>query len=219
MFICPVLGRPHLADNLLSSWRALSVYPLTLLTYADDPERDAYHALLHQHQALDGGHLLNAIDIPRATRGTCSALNYYFRLNPDRGYYGFIGEDCVLKTPNLPLVPMSCYFAISWPDDGMRGPTLCTHPVLGGELVRDVGYLALPTLFHSFFDNVWHCIGQALDILHYEPSVEYQHNHPLTTGRSTDHVSEIVQRTFEADEAAFQKWRLNALPKLINRLT
>jgi hypothetical protein len=207
MFICPVRSRPHLLKELLISWNLHSAYPLAVLIGHDDPALDGYldTISLYNREATNDVEVFPII-YPRTSRGTCSALNYFFRMQPNLGYYGFIGEDCVLQTPNLPLVPLANYFAIAWPNDGFAEANLCTHPVIGGELVRAVGYLALPTLYHSFFDNVWHTIGLNLQVLHYCPAVEYDHNHPIVKHRKKDSVNLIADSYVVADEDSFRTW-------------
>lgn len=221
MFFCPVLGRPHKAEQLLLSWLAHSSYPITLLSYSDDYANDDYHELVRLAQAdtmrLHRPNLISIMDLPRADRGTCDALNFAFRASPNLGYYGFIGEDVTLTNSNLPLVPQANYFGIAYPSDNIQNENLCTHPVIGGELVRSVGWLANPKLFHNFFDTSWMKIGQELSLLFYCPTVTYHHDHPLV-GATNDDVYRTGQSHYHADEVAYQSWITSDLPKLVSRL-
>lgn len=108
-----------------------------------------------------------------------------FERFPDEKFYGFIGDDCLPEGEKWweKLELAAGAFNIAYPDDGIHGARLCTHPCIGGDLVRAVGFWALPGLDHNFIDTFWKILGENCALLRYVPEVKFNHQHPIRFGK------------------------------------
>lgn len=135
--------------------------------------------------------------------------NWAYRNFPDEKFYGFIGDDCVPepKTWNTTLEDAAGDWNIAYPNDGVHGQNLCTHPCVGGALLRALGWWALPGVKHSFVDTALMVIGQNTGRLKYVPEVLFDHQHPVKLGpRAIDKTYERGQESYARDEATFNRW-------------
>jgi hypothetical protein len=81
----------------------------------------------------------------------------------------------------------------------------CPHFALGGNLVRSVGWLALPGLDRLWIDTVWATIAKARGVLRYRPDVVLRHHHP-SAGLAL--VDATYRKRFKTrDRAIFEAWK------------
>lgn len=137
-------------------------FPFCILLWKDDPEFEQYMA--EQWPCR--------ITVLEGKYSYCTEkLNAAFWLYPNLPWYGFFGDDTVLvakDTLHL-LVERAERFNIAFPDEGKGWPG---HVVLGGDLVRAMGFIAFPKLLHNCIDSVWLDIGTSFGLLKPCPEVE-----------------------------------------------
>jgi hypothetical protein len=105
---------------------------------------------------------------------------FAFDYRPGQETYGFIADDVVLRTPGgldlLQALAEPCY--ISYPNDLLQRWRLATHPCVGGELIRELGWWGHPSVQHGFdMPLMW--IGAYCGLLRYAPFVIFDHQHFL----------------------------------------
>lgn len=158
-----------------------------------------------------------------------SALNELFSLYPQERYYGIFADHARPKTPNWcqELVDIAgsnrvaiadCGKTIVNPSTGVRR---MNSPCIGGDLVRAVGWIWLPTVVHMYGDDAWEDIAYGLDLVEYAPQVKIL---DLLKRDGEVEVDENHMRLFrgkpyvEHDRQAYVAWKRNTFPALIDRL-
>lgn len=164
MWIIPSRSRPHNIKRLADAFRETSVSTPVLLRLDDD---DPY---LSRYTCPDGWKLVIG---PRKPLSDC--YNEVFNRNLD--WYGLFADDVVPETPRWDtlLIEAAGSDRVSFGNDGID--ILPTHFVVGGELVREIGFVALPGLDRIYMDTVWNDIATERNVLSYLPDVQIPHLH------------------------------------------
>ena len=163
--------------------------------------------------------------------GCLAALNHVFELERDAPFFGFLADDEVLleESPSNwdeRLIKAAGDWKIAHGyEDWNHGRRCQGYPVLGGKLVRAVGYLALPTCFHSFgFDSMWDWLsgppafgGGGLHNIVCLPDIKIQHNR-AKPDLVIDECYKLVNDTLEKDRKAFWDWIKNDLKPTADRV-
>ena len=125
---------------------------------------------------------------------------------PDCLWYGFIADDVVPETPGWDrrLIEVAGRNRMAVPA-GAQHPGITPHFVLGGDLVRSVGWLALPGLDRIYIDTVWADIARAAGALQNVPDVILAHHH------FSNHKA-LYDKTYRKhhkaeDRAVYDAWR------------
>ena len=97
---------------------------------------------------------------------------------PEAAWWGFIADDVVPETPEWDfwLVEAAGSDGMAVPAGG-HDPEGAPHFVLGGNLVREIGWLALPGLDRIYIDTVWLDIAKSRGVLRRVPDVVLKHHH------------------------------------------
>lgn len=100
-------------------------------------------------------------------------VNRAFAEFPNEPFYGCMADD-LLPEPgwDTELAKLAGPKTIIWPRDGVNDR--CTHPLLGGDIVRAAGFIAPPGFKHFYIDNVWSAVADALGM---EGLVDINVNH------------------------------------------
>lgn len=131
--------------------------------------------------------------------------NRQFRASPDLDWYG-VGADDIEPEPGWDheLIRAAGKDKMAFGDDGINGDRHATHFVLGGDLVRAMGWLALPGLDRIYIDTVWNDIAERLGVRRYLPDVKVTHRH-FSTGAPKD--STYRKRHKARDREIYEQWR------------
>ena len=129
--------------------------------------------------------------------------NEVFLRNLD--WYGFLADDVLPETEEWDrlLIDAAGSDGMAYGDDGIHQSP--THFVLGGELVRDVGWLALPGLDRLYIDTVWQDIASARGVLRYLSDVKITHLHFSNRRAMRDQT--YRKPTKDNDRAVYRAWR------------
>lgn len=154
--------------------------------------------------------------------GALGAMNYVFREYPDEPFYGFIGDDEYVYTKdwNKHLTQAAGLRNISHANDGWQsGQRIHSFVCIGGELVRAVGYMAVPECWHWYgFDTMWEMISKQLPLRNYLANIETEHRHPLKHKVATDDCYSLGESKQEEDEKAFRVWVNEEMPEALKRI-
>jgi len=80
--------------------------------------------------------------------------------------------------------------------------------VISTSIVAELGWFCYPGVTHWYNDNIWADIGRGADCLVYCKDVIVRHLHPNVTGEPGDATYAEAAAKFDADLAAYQRWRL-----------
>ena len=120
-------------------------------------------------------------------------------------WYGFLADDVLPETLNWDstLIDAAGPDGMAYGDDGIHQAP--THFVLGGDLVRDIGWLALPGLDRLYIDTVWKDIATDREVLRYLPDVKITHLHFSNRRAMRDAI--YRKPTKDNDRALYEAWR------------
>jgi hypothetical protein len=152
--------------------------------------------------------------IPSPALSCGDKLNWAFHLFNDESFYGFLSDDIQLATPNM-LKPMrqaaeSGRFA--WPDDGVHGLRLATHPVCPGNLLRILKFWAHPDFPHDGLDVVLYKVATN------SIPFEYFANFKLRTEKCDDETFREGRELSKGAIDRLVKWEHEEMQQLIDKV-
>lgn len=142
-----------------------------------------------------------------------------FALYPDESRYTIMGDDEIPRTErwDSELSETAGPVGIAYPADLIWHGKRITQPVVGGDLLRAIGWWTLPGLTHLYVDTVFEHLGRALGCARYRPDIIVEHLH-FSVGKSP--YDETYRRVDSGkDRECFETWK--AAPEtqqLIERL-
>ncbi len=160
------------------------------------------------------------------------ATNALLSLYPDRATYGLLADHARPKTKgwNTALEIAASDWNVAYCEDGyLRGrrqdepwrPHLSGSVCLGGNLVRALGWITLPSLVHLYVDDALEHIGDTLGLMRFLPNVRIETVRAEVSGRPMDENRQRLYRGqpfAEADRNEFATWRDTEAPALIDRI-
>lgn len=148
MWLIPTRARPHNIKRLITHAKPTAKALLIL-------DHDDFHNYMDITLPLSWGFVVYQKDY------VGNLLNKAFDQFPNEPYYA-LGADDILPDMfyDVKLEQMITPKDIIWPHDGIEGK--CTHPVIGGDLVRERNWIAYPGLRHFYIDTVWGDIAQEI---------------------------------------------------------
>jgi hypothetical protein len=92
---------------------------------------------------------------PRTKLG--AAMAEFYTLNPNLDWYGLLADDVVPITEcwDTKLISAAGSNNISGAQDGRNKGHFYCHPIIGGELVRAVGWFGFPYTTHFHLESPW----------------------------------------------------------------
>ncbi len=168
MWVVPSRSRPHNIQRLAKCEASTS---FLLMLDDNDPMLGGYAPLPDNwHVRVNERMPLSAI------------YNAAFHEFSDLDWLGIFADDVTPETPgwDTKLIEMAGSDGMAYGDDGIGAPT---HFCLGGDLVREMGWLAYPGLNRLYIDTIWRDIAESRGVLRYLPDVKVTHMHP-SVGRA-----------------------------------
>lgn len=100
-------------------------------------------------------------------------------------------------------------------NDLLQGARLPTAWVVSAEIVREVGWMMLPTCSHLFVDNAVKDLGEAAGRIVYRGDVVIEHEHPSAGKAATDqsYAESNSRDRYRADRDAYMAWRAGQMLK------
>lgn len=192
MWVLPSRGRPHnLARFAQAYYRTGASTPVWLRLDSDDPAHPEGPWTVHIG--------------PRVPLSQVYAEA--FERFPDAPWYGFIADDVVPETPfwDVKLIEAAGTDGMAVPSGG-HDPGGSPHFVLGGDLVREVGWLALPGLDRLYIDTVWADINRARSTLRMVPEVVLRHYHFSNSLALMDVTYRKSPESKKRDRSIYERW-------------
>jgi hypothetical protein len=208
MFVLPSRGRPQNLQRLFDAWvKTKASTPVLLCVDWDDP-------CWPEYESMD---MPSGWRVSTGIRGPLSRIyNDAFRRHPNEPFYGFIADDVVPVTEywDTKLIEAAGKDGMAVPSGGETTGGV-PHFVLGGDLVRSVGWLALPGLDRIFIDTVWRDIARKRNVLTFMPEVVIKHLH-FSNGKALMDSTYRKLRKAE-DKLIYDQWRENGYSTLDHR--
>ena len=200
MWIIPTRSRPHRLAALIDACEKTGMStPALIMLDDDDP-------MLGSYWELDRPQGWVFVSGPR--RYLSARYNNAFAALPGLDWYGFLADDVVPETPgwDRTLIDAAGSDCLAFGDDGINGGNHATHFVLGGDLVRETGWLCLPGLQRIYIDTVWTDLAQDKGVHRYLSHVKLTHHH-FSNGKA------LMDSTYrkpgkEADRRVYDAWKV-----------
>jgi len=177
LVMLPSRGRPVKIVDSVHAWLHASSNKSDLLLCLDedDPTLQAYKAL-----QLEG---MGAKFRIGERLKVWPTINKVVGENPDYKYYAFIGDDHILRTKGWEDLVINKIenegkgWGVVYGDDLFQREKLATAVIISANIVKTLGYFALPGLIHLYPDNFWMDIGRGINRLFYMPEIIIEHMH------------------------------------------
>jgi hypothetical protein len=177
MWILPSRGRPESVKRFFIACAATGyTSPGILYIDNDDPCRDEY-------LKLELPHNWDVIVQERVSLGELS--NNVFRTHTNAEWFGMAADDIIPHTQkwDARLINAAGRDGIAFGNDGINGDKLATHPVIGGDFARELGFICLPGTKRIYMDTAWTEVARRKGVLRYLPDVHVEHLH-FSNGKS-----------------------------------
>ena len=129
----------------------------------------------------------------------------------------FMGDDHVVRTEGWDEMLYKTIkdrgFGIAYGNDLFQGENLPTQVMISTNIIKELGFMAPPTLIHLFMDNFWKVFGQVLGCLDYRGDVIIEHMHYMA-GKSQSDAQYLEVNSSEVsshDAVAFKHYAENQL--------
>ena len=125
-------------------------------------------------------------------------------------HVGFMGDDHRVRTKgwDLELAEAAGHWGMAYGDDGIQDEALPTAMVMSADVLRTLGYMGPPTLWHMYVDNFWLKIAQGLGTMAYRGHVKIEHLHHSVGKSQVDasYNSTNSEQVYERDRLAWERY-------------
>lgn len=212
MWMCPTFQRPDRLKELAEAWkRTAAGEPLYVRIWTEDKYKDEYFAHTWPEEWV----------LYESDAEWCGeAIQEFFTLYPGADSYGFIGDDVVPCTDGWvkELESAAGAWFVAYPNDTIQRHGLCTHAVIGGELLRTLGWWVPPGFKHHYLDQVWMNVGGNCGLLRYCPQVTFYHKHPVVKRVKTDAVYAKADAIFMEGAERWDDYTKNELKRDVTKV-
>lgn len=106
---------------------------------------------------------------------------FMFQKYPAEEFYAVLADDVIPGSPlwDIKLKAACLPGNLAWGADGLQNERLPTHPFMGGDFVRRMGFICPPRLKHWYADNIWLNFATAWGVGRYLKDVKLWHLHHL----------------------------------------
>jgi len=216
LVMVPTRKRREQAARLIKSFEASEPADETVLLFVTDDDDDSY-------EDMDWGGTTHCVLSPRDT--LVGIFNKIALAHADDfDAIMTVGDDHLFTTPKWDKALMDALEAMGgtgwvFPDDKRRSgfPEIWA---VSSDLVKFLGWFALPVVKHFYCDNAISELGRRTDMLRYVPEAVIEHLH-YTVSPGTERDStyiEAEQSSGASDLAAYQEWREKHLAHTVARV-
>lgn len=212
MWILATRSRPENCKRFIDAWiKTKASTPVYVRIDDNDPTLDELLNLPWPKE-------FKVVVGPR--EGLRAAMQELYIKNPNEPWYGLLADDLVPQTEywDITLANKAGVNSISYPNDLGGKPRCPTHPLVGGDLVRSIGWFGFPVVQHLYVDAAWQIIGEGLGKLYRLEDVIVEHVHPFWQKAVKDKIYVENKKRAANDKNEFLKWCKDQAPALILKL-
>lgn len=218
--IVPSRGRPHAPLEVMQAIHAtgdIASVRVTFAVDADDPALADYRqnigaTSLHP-EMIEAAMFITAPDPDQHGRGMVGALNQVARAQSVRFFpptaFMFMGDDHRPRSEGWAARYLEALaeVPIVYGNDLFQGQNLPTQFAIRADVVKALGFIFPPSLWHLYADNFILELGRRIGI-RYLPEVEIEHMHPAAgKGQGDEHYDRVNAREVDDhDKAEFMAY-------------
>ena len=211
LVITPSRGRPQNAARLIKAIQDTARLDTWVFfgIDEDDPERENYQRLM-----LAGQKTFFRFR-PRMNLTEWTNELALEKLD-DFPYLASLGDDMVPRSKGWDKALVNAVrdmggtgFAYPW--DGIR-EDIPEAVVMSSDIVRALGWMALPVCQHFWIDDAWGELGANAGCIRHLRTVKIDHLHPAKDGAPSDSTYGDARKKISADEKAYHHWRVTQMP-------
>jgi len=213
MWLLPTRGRPEMAQRFLDGALKTNMKSPAIL-FID--ERGGEYPKMHYGT--------NWTEI-RMKADMAEAMQWAFITNPVASFYGWVADDMIPRTIfwDTELIMTAGNWCISHCNDldlalnpAVRNGVLSGAMCWGGDLVRTVGWWALPGVQQGGIDDAWiHMCARLFNLKRYRDDVVVEHFHYNNKKREYDETDERFRDGkwyIQDDLVRFEEWKRSSAP-------
>jgi len=212
MWILPSINRPEQCKAVIDRIRSIGCNSVgVLLVNGGDPT--PYYAI-----DLPEGWIFRYV---KTNLGVCGAMNKILRDYPDELWYGLICDDEFIYTENWDekLIEAAGEWNIAHGNDGWQShERIHGYVCLGGKLVRSLGWIALPGLWHWFVDDAWELLARECGLRRFLPCIKVEHRHWMAGKNVKDDINWLGESRATSDQKVFLTWVRNGAAQAIQTI-
>lgn len=215
LIILPSKARPEKVEKFYSTWRQTTDGYSDIITCLDDDD-----VTIKQYKKYPD--IMMSIG---KGGSVCGVYNRAFELYPDYKYYYLVADDIRFRSTHweeafIEKLEKNGGKGICYGNDLMFMKELSTAPFISGNIVRALGHLALPGLWHMWVDRYWYEIGKGLNKLFYFPDLIMEHIHYKVGKSEADplYLSFNTKKVYEHDKNIFLEWERNEKRKFLSKI-
>ena len=202
MWVFPTRSRVDNCKRFIDAWKKTNASTPVYLRIDDcDP-------CIDELQNLNWPEQFTLVVGPR--EGIKASLQEMFAKYPNEPWYGILADDLLPQTKqwDLALIDRAGNDSISYPNDlGKKSKkSLPTHPCVGGDLVRAIGWFGFPATYHFYVDTIWQYVGERLNNIHRLDNIIVEHLHYGRNKSELDIIYEQSREKMQTDTYAYNDW-------------
>jgi len=122
----------------------------------------------------------------------------------------FLGDDHVLRTEKwdeILYAPIKKNgYGFSYGNDLFQSAGLPTSTMVSTNIIKSLGFMACPSLYHMYIDNYWGMMGNELKALFYFENVIWEHLHWVNNKAPADASYQETNSYLQRDQIAYQEY-------------
>ncbi len=153
--------------------------------------------------------------------GCCGAMNWAFRNYPNESFYGLLCDDEFIYSAGWDktlIAAAGTKYIAHANDQWQSSKRQHLFVTFGGDLIRFIGFWALPGLWHWFHDDVFENLSNGLPTSKFCKDVMGEHKHYLAGKAKKDDTYKSGESRNGQDHMIFQRWMATEYPLLKRRL-
>jgi hypothetical protein len=141
------------------------------------------------------------------------AMNAAVKKFPEYKFYAHINDDHHFRTKEWEdkFIEVLKDGGFAYGNDLLHGGRLSSSIIISGDIVRKLGYMAVPELDHLYVDNCWMDLGRGINKLFYLEDVVVEHMHPGARKAEMDAQYKRVNTNYEKFNEIYRNWKVTKL--------
>ena len=150
--------------------------------------------------------------------GLCGSLRWLYETLPNEPWYGLICDDEIIQTVRWDQTLIEAAGDSNLAHGNNGDPRAPIGMVIGAELVKAVGWLAPPGLWHWYIDAFWRNIALRTERLRFCENVRITHKHHTEAASPHDETYRVGESRNEEDQRVFIDWTRNEMLNTCERV-